>query len=99
MTRGEAGQNISKFAMSSTEASKISTNMPYISYVDLAYWLNSMYQHALVAVNQYFVSHSSGRSAVGFKQWCASSTSYSDVFVCDGYRLIVTGKQIGRAHV
>lgn len=92
MTKGDAGQNISKFASSSTEAASISTSMPYISYVDLADWLNSMYSHALDAVNGYFTSHSSGRTPVGFKEWCASSTSYSDVFVCDGYRLCRAAK-------
>ena len=35
MTKGDAGQNISKFASNSTDASKISTSLPYISYVDL----------------------------------------------------------------
>ena len=136
LTKGDAGQNISKFASSSSEAASISTSMPYISYVDLASWLNSMYSNALGAVNQYFVSHSlaSSRSAVDFKNWCAQSTNYSDVFICDGLTLmrrlrlgtmvkpvplplipmrllvfvktystilylIVTGKQIGRAHV
>ena len=92
MTKGDAGQNISKFASSSSEAAKISTSMPYISYVDLADWLNSLYSHALSAVNQYFVSHSTGRSPVGFKEWCAASTSYSDVFICDGYRLCRAAK-------
>ena len=42
MTKGDAGQNISKFAQSSTEASQISTSLPYISYVDLADWLNDI---------------------------------------------------------
>ena len=39
------------------------------------------------------------RSATGFYNYCLSSQSYVDVFVCDSYRHIVTGKQIGRAHV
>ena len=39
MTKGDAGQNISKFASSSTDASQISTSLPYISYVDLGTWL------------------------------------------------------------
>ena len=39
MTMGDAGQNISKFTSSSSEASQISTSLPYISYVDLSYWL------------------------------------------------------------
>ena len=40
MTKGDAGQNISKFASSSTDASQISTSLPYISYVDLGAWLS-----------------------------------------------------------
>lgn len=94
MTKGDAGQNISKFAGSSTEASKISTSLPYISYVDLSYWLRLMYEHALEAVNGYFVANTSvsARSASGFKKYCDDSSSYSDVFVCDGYRLCRAAK-------
>lgn len=94
MTKGDAGQNISKFASSSTEASKISTSMPYISYVDLASWLDSMYQHALAAFSAYFnaVPNFAARSAVKFKDWCDASSSYRDVFVCDGYRLCRAAK-------
>lgn len=92
MTKGDAGQNISKFADSSTEASKISTSLPYVSYVDLGYWLSLMYTHLLGAVDAYFRDHSSGRSAVGFKDFCDSSTAYHDVFVCDGYRLCRSAK-------
>lgn len=94
MTKGDAGQNISKFASSSTEASKISTSMPYISYVDLADWLNLMYQHALSAFSDYFraVPNYSARSAVKFRDWCNASSSYKDVFVCDGYRLCRAAK-------
>jgi hypothetical protein len=94
MTKGEAGQNISKFAKSSTEASSISISMPYISYVDLGYWLRLMYNHALDAVDSYFnaSASASARSAVGFKKFCDSSPSYKDVFVCDGYRLCRAAK-------
>ena len=94
LTKGDAGQNISKFASSSTDASKISTSLPYISYVDLGYWLRLMYEHSLEAVNGYFVANGSvsARSATGFKAYCDSSTSYSDVFVCDGYRLCRAAK-------
>ena len=86
LTKGDAGQNISKFASSSTDASKISTSLPYISYVDLAYWLNIMFDHAMSALVTYFTSNSSTRSATGFKEYCDSSPNYSDVFICDGYR-------------
>lgn len=87
LTSGDAGQNISKFASSSTESSKITTSLPYISYVDLARWLNFMYEHALSALNSYFAAFSKdSRSASGFKSFCSSSSVYSDVFICDGYR-------------
>ena len=93
MTKGDAGQNISKFASSSTDASQITTSLPYISYVDLADWLNDVYQHALSAVAAYFsVIPNSARSIVKFKHWCDKSSFYSDVFVCDGYRLCRAAK-------
>jgi hypothetical protein len=93
LTRGDAGQNISKFASSSTAASAISTSLPYISYVDLGYWLRLIYDHALAAVDAYFSgSSASSRSAVGFKSFCDNSSAYKDVFVCDGYRLCRAAK-------
>lgn len=94
MTKGDSGQNISKFASSSTEASKISTSMPYISYIDLASWLKTMYEHSKVAVDVYFRAHLNDglRSAKGFAAYCKNSSSYSDVFVCDGYRLCRAAK-------
>lgn len=97
MTKGDAEQNISKFADSSTEASKISTSLPYISYVDLASWLNSMYEHSCYALNEYFSSLSSVTylnvsSAIGFKSYCDSHEGLQDIFVCDGYRLCRAAK-------
>lgn len=93
MTQGDAGQNISKFAKSSTEASSLSINMPYISYVDLGQCLNSMYMHAKEAIAAYVAKQSvEDLSAEGFKRFCASSSAYADVFVCDGYRLCRAAK-------
>lgn len=88
MTQGDSGQNISKFASSSTEASKISTSLPYISYVDLGCWLFDMFGKAVDAVSSYITSFpsSESRSATGFYNYCLSSSSYVDVFVCDSYR-------------
>lgn len=88
LTKGDAGQNISKFASSSTEASQISTSLPYISYCDLGSWLNEMVTHALNACGAYFVAYPSvdDRSTLGFKDFCDASSNFSDVFVCDGYR-------------
>lgn len=95
MTKGDAGQNISKFAGSSTDASKISTSLPYISYVDLASWLKSMYDHLFDAYDAFAAAKSDSLgslSPVDFISFCRSSSSYSDVFVCDGYRLCRAAK-------
>ena len=93
MTKGDAGQNISKFASSSMEAASISTSMPYISYVDLASWLETMYTHAMNAFSAYAGKTSIDYlSAQGFKDFCAKSSFYSDVFICDGYRLCRAAK-------
>lgn len=95
MTKGDAGQNISKFAGSSTEASKISTSLPYISYVDLASWLKVMFDHLVSAFDSYRLSlgdNPSEMSATGFQTFCSNSSLYSDVFVCDGYRLCRAAK-------
>lgn len=93
MTKGEAGQNISKFASSSTEPSSISTSMPYISYVDLSGWLETMYIHARSAISDYIRSRSLEEMRLeDFKDFCDKSSRYSDVFVCDGYRLCRAAK-------
>lgn len=92
MTHGDAGQNISKFASNSYEPSQLSTSLPFISYVDLGNWLQSMYFHALKAINAYFSENPDKRSALDFKLYCDSSNDYKDVFVCDGYRLCRSAK-------
>ena len=93
LTRGDAGQNISKFASSSTSPSLITTSLPYISYTDLSYWLRLIYEQSLTAVDAYFKAASaSTRSAAGFKAFCDSSSVYKAVFVCDGYRLCRAAK-------
>lgn len=97
MTKGDAGQNISKFAGSSTEASKISTSLPYISYVDLASWLDTMFNHLVDALNAFYLDESSDltpdeRTPDQFLSFCSSSSTYSDVFICDGYRLCRAAK-------
>lgn len=97
MTKGDAGQNISKFASSSTDASEISIRLPYISYVDLGQWLDSMYLHSLDAIDAYFkslntVSGIMDSSSSGFLLFCKNSTNFSDIFCCDGYRLCRAAK-------
>jgi hypothetical protein len=92
MTTGDAGQNISKFASNSTEASQLTIALPYISYVDLASWLSSMYNHALAAVDQYMTRVGEKATPSGFQTTCSNSSEYNDVFVCDGYRLCRAAK-------
>lgn len=93
MTKGDAGQNISKFASSSTDASQITTSLPYISYVDLADWLDDIYQHSLLAVHTYLTNqYYEDASPIEFKYFCDHSSSYNDVFICDGYRLVRASK-------
>lgn len=93
MTKGDAGQNISKFAKSSMEASKISTSLPFISYVDLSSWLSVIYEHSVSAVDDYFNSHKyEESSAESFMDFCRTSATYHHVFVCDGYRLCRAAK-------
>lgn len=97
MTKGDAGQNISKFASSSTEASKISTSLPYISYIDLGVWLKSMYEHSLDAIDAFFknlgvIAKMLDSSPSDFLLFCKNSTNYSDIFSFDGYRLCRAAK-------
>lgn len=94
LTKGDAGQNISKFASSSVDASKITTSMPFISYVDLANWLKSFYDTACTAIDDYFSAYpkAQDRSALGFQSFCNSAPNFSSVFVCDGYRLCRAAK-------
>ena len=94
LTKGDAGQNISKFASSSTESSKITTSLPYISYTSLGSWLWKMASHLRDALSTYFSTFTSPdtRSARGFHDFCVSSTAFSDVFVCDGYRICRAAK-------
>lgn len=94
MTRGDAGQNISKFAVDSVSPSPLTTSLPYVSYVHLAAWLGKMYSHAVDAVEAFFnsVSDIEHSKATEFRDFCASSSAYSDVFVCDGYRICRAAK-------
>lgn len=95
LTSGDAGQNISMIAMNSTDASPLTTRLPYISYVDLADWLSIMFDHSLVALDKYFTSIKgdlTNATPVAFHDFCSNSSDYNDVFVCDGYRLCRSAK-------
>lgn len=92
MTVGDAGQNIAKVAINSSTSASLSTGMPYISYVDLAKFLDAYLQRLYAALNNYFLSVESGkRSTTDFYDSCVRG-SYPDVFVCEGYRLCRAAK-------
>ena len=93
MVIGDAGQNISKIAINSSAASTLSTRMPYISYVDLAGLLNQYLNRLYTAIDAYMTSTASGkRSTTDFYDFCTYRHPYSDVFVCEGYRLCRSAK-------
>lgn len=92
MTVGDAGQNIAKVARNSSSSAFLSTAMPYISYVDLAKFLNAYLQRIYAALNLYFTTVGSGKQSItDFYDYCVHG-SFSDVFVCDGYRLCRAAK-------
>ena len=79
MTKGDAGQNISKFASSSTDASQITTSLPYISYVDLAGWLNDIYQHSFKAIDAYLSSFITSAQTPFFRIMSIQSTKSAEI--------------------
>lgn len=92
MTVGDAGQNIAKVAQNSSTSAALSTAMPYISYVDIAKFLDGYLQRLYSALNQYFTTVTPGRDSItGFHDSCVQG-SFPDIFVCDGYRLCRAGK-------
>lgn len=90
MTVGDAGQNISKTAYSSNAPAPLTTSMPYISYVDIAKYLDVYLQRLYAAIDLY-LKQVSGGSITDFYDWCVNG-SFSDVFVCEGYRLCRAAK-------
>lgn len=92
MTVGDAGQNIAKIAENASSPASLSTAMPYISYVDLAKFLNVYLTRLYAALDQYFKEVNSGSSSItDFYNKCVYGT-FPDVFVCDGYRLCRAAK-------
>ena len=95
LTKGDAGQNISMIASSSLQASTLTTSLPFVSYSDLAYWLNLIYQHTISAFDSYMTSIGKDyehATPIDFKSACDKSSTFKDVFVCDGYRLCRAAK-------
>lgn len=92
LTAGDAGQNISKFASDSESPMKLTTKMPWVSYVTLKDWLDSMLQRVYGALDNYFTTVQSGqRSITDFYDSCIRG-AYPDIFVCEGYRICRAAK-------
>ena len=93
MTAGDAGQNIVKVAQSSSASASLSTAMPYISYVDIASFLAAYLDRLHFALDTYFTQVASdSRTITDFYDFCVYRSSFSDVFVCEGYRLCRAAK-------
>lgn len=92
MTVGDAGQNIAKVASNASTSEVLSTSMPYISYVDIAKFLDGYLQRLYEALDEYFKETPSGSQSVkSFYEFCIYG-AYPDVFVCDGYRICRAAK-------
>ena len=59
----------------------------------MADWLDDIYQHSLLAVNTYFSNVGyEDATPTDFKDFCYNSSTYNNVFICDGYRLVRASK-------
>lgn len=77
MKKGDAGQNISQIAKSSTEESVITTKLPYVSYTSIAQWLNLFITDAINALVSFYQKTSSNkdyRTAPYFYDFCVGRT-------------------------
>lgn len=77
MKKGDAGQNISQIAKSSTEESVITTKLPYVSYTSIAQWLNLFIIDAINALQGFYQKTSSNkeyRTASYFYDYCVGRT-------------------------
>lgn len=56
MTKGDAGQNISQIATSSTKESAITTHLPYVNYLNIGSWLKSFFDISLKAISSFITA-------------------------------------------
>lgn len=80
MKKGDAGQNISQIATSSTEESEITTKLPYVGYMNIAHWLKFLYDKSVEAVTSFY----DVTSSTDLKKYRTSSYFYD---FCVGRRL------------
>lgn len=98
MTSGQAGQDISMFASSATDSSKLSTKLPYVNYQELRHIISLQYNMAVGACFTYFTSHPSSPSPSDFYDKIQRSMTsslnqhFNQVFFNREYRYVATGK-------
>lgn len=98
MTSGQAGQDISMWAQSPKDSSKLTTKLPYINYNGLEYIIWLQYNQAVGFCYSYFVNNPSNPSPTDFYntiQRGLSSTlneHFNQVFFNREYRYVATGK-------
>lgn len=98
MTAGQAGQDISMWAQSPKDSSKLSTKLPYINYNDLEYIIWKQYQQAAGFCYSYFMSHPASPSPSDFynsiHRGLSSSLNehFNQCFFNREYRYVATGK-------
>ena len=98
MTSGQAGQDISMWASSPTDSSKLSTKLPYVNYQKLEYIIWKQYQQAAGFCYSYFMNHPSSPSPSDFYNTIHRSYSadlnlhFNEVFFNREYRYVATGK-------
>lgn len=98
MTTGQAGQDISMWAQSPKDSSKLSTKLPYINYNGLEYIIWKQYQQAAGFCYSYFMSKPSSPSPTDFYNTLHRGLStelnehFNQVFFNREYRYVATGK-------
>ena len=98
MTQGQAGQDISMFASSATDSSKLSTKLPYINYQSLRRIISLQYNTAVGACFTYYMSKPASPSPADFYNKIQRSMTsslnehFNQVFFNREYRYVATGK-------
>lgn len=99
MTTGQAGQDISMWANSPTDSSRLSTSLPYVNYFDLQKIVSLQYYKAVDVCVSFFKTHPNEQDISLFYDYCASSQKVSDlnthfnsVFFNREYRYVATAK-------
>lgn len=99
MTSGQAGQDISMWASSPTDSSKLSTKLPYINYFDLQDIVSYQYYKAVDVCSSFFKTHPNEYDITKFYDYCSVSQPTSDlnmhfnsVFFNREYRYVATSK-------